>query len=124
MSPLDNSSSGTVNLVRHWPLFGLRITTPRLEIRVPTDEDFPGLIATVDAGIHDPSERPFLVPWTSTPLTPHQQMRRSMSPTRARDGVQAPGLAVELGECGTKPSTSAGEHLFECYIVVARCEHD
>ena len=34
------------------------------------------------------------------------------------------GLTVELGECGTKPSTSAGEHLFECYIVVARCEHD
>ena len=26
------------DLAQYWPLFGLRITTPRLEIRSPTDD--------------------------------------------------------------------------------------
>lgn len=54
--------------VHYWPLFGLRITTPRLEIRLPTDDELYQLLDVVDAGIHDPSETPFSIPWTEVPL--------------------------------------------------------
>jgi RimJ/RimL family protein N-acetyltransferase len=47
-----------------WPLYGLRITTPRLELRVPDDEDLVELFEAARAGIHPPDEMPFGVPWT------------------------------------------------------------
>jgi RimJ/RimL family protein N-acetyltransferase len=47
-----------------WPLFALRITTPRLELRVPDDDDLAALFAAARAGIHPPGEMPFGVPWT------------------------------------------------------------
>jgi RimJ/RimL family protein N-acetyltransferase len=50
-----------------WPLFELELTTPRLVLRVPTDDDLPGLLEAVDAGIHDPSVMPFTLAWTDTP---------------------------------------------------------
>ncbi len=51
----------------HWPLFGLSITTPRLVLRPPTDDDFADLLAAIDAGIHDPGVMPFLMAWTDKP---------------------------------------------------------
>ena len=53
-----------VDLEDLWPLFGLRITTPRLELRPPTDADFAELIDLVLAGIHDPAVMPFGIEWT------------------------------------------------------------
>jgi RimJ/RimL family protein N-acetyltransferase len=47
-----------------WPLFGLRVTTPRLELRMPDDEDLAELFEAACAGIHPPGEMPFGVPWT------------------------------------------------------------
>ena len=47
-----------------WPLYGLRITTPRLELRVPDDEDIVELFEVARAGIHPAGEMPFGVPWT------------------------------------------------------------
>jgi RimJ/RimL family protein N-acetyltransferase len=47
-----------------WPLFGLEIATPRVVLRAPRDDDFPGLLAAIDAGVHDPTTMPFLFPWT------------------------------------------------------------
>jgi RimJ/RimL family protein N-acetyltransferase len=47
-----------------WPLYGLRITTPRLELRVPDDEDAVALFEAARAGIHPAGEMPFGVPWT------------------------------------------------------------
>ena len=47
-----------------WPLFDLQLVTNRVVLRPPRDEDFPGLLDSVDAGIHDPAEMPFSVPWT------------------------------------------------------------
>ena len=35
-----------------WPFFGLRISTPRLELRVPDDEDLVELFEAARAGIH------------------------------------------------------------------------
>jgi RimJ/RimL family protein N-acetyltransferase len=52
-------------LLTHWPLFGLRVTTPRLELRYPTDDDI-AVIAERSAvdGIHDPEFMPFTIEWT------------------------------------------------------------
>lgn len=58
-------SWGMANL--YWPLFDLRVTTPRLEIRLPTDDELYELLAVVDAGIHDRATMPFLVAWTDVP---------------------------------------------------------
>lgn len=54
-------------LVDHWPLFGLRVTTPRLELRVPTDDDLAELLEVARAGVHDPATMPFTTPWTDLP---------------------------------------------------------
>jgi RimJ/RimL family protein N-acetyltransferase len=48
----------------HWPLFDLRITTPRLELRYPTDHDLFALAGILAEGIHDPEAMPFTDPWT------------------------------------------------------------
>lgn len=47
-----------------WPLFALRLTTPRLVLRVVRDEDLEGLVDAALAGIHDADRMPFQVPWT------------------------------------------------------------
>ncbi|MEZ5410238.1 MAG: GNAT family protein [Acidimicrobiales bacterium] len=55
------------SLVDLWPLFGLRIATPRLELRLPTDDDLAELVELSLRGIHDPATMPFGVPWTDVP---------------------------------------------------------
>ncbi|OUM40248.1 GNAT family N-acetyltransferase [Arthrobacter agilis] len=54
-------------MVRVWPLFGLTVTTPRLVLTPVRDEHLPDLVDAVLAGIHDPAEMPFSVPWTDAP---------------------------------------------------------
>lgn len=54
----------TMNISDHWPLFGLRITTPSLELRTPTDADLAALVELVKDGIHDPATMPFTNEWT------------------------------------------------------------
>lgn len=54
-------------LVRVWPLFGLVLTTPRLVLTPVRDEHLPDLVDAVLAGVHDPAEMPFSVPWTDAP---------------------------------------------------------
>lgn len=51
----------------YWPLQGLRLTTPRLELRLPTDVELGQLADLAALGIHDPAVMPFLVPWTDLP---------------------------------------------------------
>jgi RimJ/RimL family protein N-acetyltransferase len=50
-----------------WPLFDLRLRTPRLELRLPTDEDLLALTAIAREGVHDLPGSPFLVPWDELP---------------------------------------------------------
>jgi RimJ/RimL family protein N-acetyltransferase len=50
-----------------WPLFELRVRTPRLELRLPTDEDLLTLLEVARAGVHEPGVMPFRVPWTDLP---------------------------------------------------------
>ena len=57
-----------MGLVDHWPLFGLSVRTPRLELRPPDDELGWRLGELVAAGIHDPATMPFGIPFTDAPL--------------------------------------------------------
>ncbi|WP_328465656.1 GNAT family N-acetyltransferase [Actinoplanes sp. NBC_00393] len=51
-------------LIDIWPIFGLVVRTPRLELRLPRDSDLAGLADVAAAGVHPPGEQPFLTPWT------------------------------------------------------------
>lgn len=54
-------------LAAYWPLFGLRLATPRLVLTPLQDADLPEMCELVLAGIHDRSVMPFQVPWTDAP---------------------------------------------------------
>ncbi|MFJ6416267.1 GNAT family N-acetyltransferase [Paeniglutamicibacter sp. NPDC091659] len=56
-----------LELTDGWPLFGLTINSPRLELRLVRDEDLPGIIEAALGGIHDPAVMPFSTPWTDAP---------------------------------------------------------
>ena len=47
-----------------WPLFDLRVRTPRLELRYLDDELATELALLAANGIHDPDTMPFGIPWT------------------------------------------------------------
>ncbi|MFF2011198.1 GNAT family N-acetyltransferase [Streptomyces sp. NPDC058195] len=49
---------------QHWPLYGLRLRTPRLELRLPDLELLDALASVAGGGVHAPDEMPFTVPWT------------------------------------------------------------
>jgi len=54
-------------LVDAWPLFGLRIRSEHLVLRLPTDDDLLALLDVAKAGIHPPDEMPFGVAWSAAP---------------------------------------------------------
>ncbi|HUC26762.1 MAG TPA: GNAT family N-acetyltransferase [Streptosporangiaceae bacterium] len=56
-----------------WPLFQLRLQTPRLELRLPSDSDLDVLAGLAASGVHDPAVQPFAIPWTDVP--PPQRAR-------------------------------------------------
>jgi RimJ/RimL family protein N-acetyltransferase len=60
----------------HWPLFGLRVRTPRVELRYPDDDDVAALAELAAKGVHDPAFMPFEITWTDVPSP--QQERNSM----------------------------------------------
>ncbi|MGD9997821.1 MAG: GNAT family N-acetyltransferase [Ilumatobacteraceae bacterium] len=47
-----------------WPLFDLRVATPRLELRYIDDALGTELALLAARGIHDPAQMPFAMPWT------------------------------------------------------------
>lgn len=64
------------SLSTHWPLFGLVVRTPRLELRFPDDDLACGVAETAALGIHDPEYMPFSITWTEVP--PPQQQRNTI----------------------------------------------
>ena len=54
-------------LVDHFPLVGLRLTTPRLELRLPSLDELAELADLAAGGVHEPDTTPFIVPWTDAP---------------------------------------------------------
>ena len=63
-------------LINHWPLLGLRLITPRLELRLPAGEELGELADLAAEGMHDPGHRPFLVSWPALP--PKERARALM----------------------------------------------
>jgi RimJ/RimL family protein N-acetyltransferase len=53
-----------------WPLLDLVVRTPRLELRLPREDEFSAIVELVDGGIHDPATMPFFVPWTDLDAGP------------------------------------------------------
>jgi RimJ/RimL family protein N-acetyltransferase len=51
-------------LADYFPQIGLRVTTPRLELRLPDPEELAALAGLAADGIHDPAVMPFSVAWT------------------------------------------------------------
>jgi len=45
----------------HRPLAGLRLHTPRLELRWPTPDDLDEITTLAGAGVHDPQVQPFSI---------------------------------------------------------------
>jgi RimJ/RimL family protein N-acetyltransferase len=68
------------------PLFELRLETPQLELRLPTQEELVELRELARAGIHPPEEMPFAVAWTDEPYSEewvvafHEQQRAAWRP--------------------------------------------
>lgn len=54
-------------LTDRWPLRLLRLTTERLVLRQPTEDELAAVADLAAAGVHEPGERPFLTPWTDLP---------------------------------------------------------
>lgn len=46
------------------PLLGLRLRTPRLELRLPAEDELAQLARVARQGVHPRDEMPFLIPWT------------------------------------------------------------
>lgn len=70
-------------------LTGLRLRTPRLELRLPTRADLRALAELAREGVHDPAEMPFEVAWTDNADQPsfvedviayHESKLRSWQP--------------------------------------------
>lgn len=59
------------------PIHALRIRTPRVELRIPTEADIEELLAVARRGVHDPAEMPFQVAWTDTPDAEFDEQFRS-----------------------------------------------
>jgi RimJ/RimL family protein N-acetyltransferase len=67
MTAADRPTRDPTALTDAWPLFGLRIRSNHLVLRLPTDEDLVGLMGLAKAGIHAPDEMPFGVAWSVIP---------------------------------------------------------
>src|SRR5207237_1250694 len=95
-------------------LSDLRLRTPRLELRLPTDDELVELYHVAEGGIHPPDEMPFFIPWTDDLnedafLAFHREALESWSPDRwscnfvtfldgraiGTQGVEAKGFAAE-----------------------------
>ncbi|WP_433157719.1 GNAT family N-acetyltransferase [Kribbella sp. CA-247076] len=57
----------------HWPLRHLTLTTDRLVLRLPDEEELAALADVAAAGVHKPGEQPFLRAWTNG--TPEERGR-------------------------------------------------
>jgi RimJ/RimL family protein N-acetyltransferase len=75
------------------PLRGLRLVSPRLELRLPTEDELVELARVAEQGIHPPEEMPFFVPWTDAVGSPgfvdgfvafHLKQREEWRPDRWR----------------------------------------
>jgi RimJ/RimL family protein N-acetyltransferase len=60
----DGGGLTLLGMTEFWPLRALRIRTPTIELRYPSEADLDALAAQAAKGIHDPDFMPFSLPWT------------------------------------------------------------
>ena len=85
---MDADAQVPTTLETAWPLFGLRIRSEHLVLRLPTDDEVLALMDVAKAGIHPPDEMPFGVAWSVEPspafergfVQHHWGMRASWTP--------------------------------------------
>jgi RimJ/RimL family protein N-acetyltransferase len=113
-----------------WPLFGLRLRSERLVLRLPTDDELVTLLALAQAGIHPPGEMPFGVAWSTKPspdfergfMQYHWMLRGSWSPTHWElglitelDGVPIGTQSVGADEFAVHRTVATGSWLGRAY---------
>ena len=64
---MDADAPHPTTLEAAWPIFGLRIRSENLVLRLPRDEEIPALIDLARGGIHPPDEMPFGIAWSVLP---------------------------------------------------------
>ncbi len=109
-----------------WPLFDLRISTARLVLRLPTDDELAAMCALARRGVHGPDEMPFVVPWSTRPSPEfergfaqyHWTQRATFAPQRWSlelavflDGEPIGGQGVGATSFATLRSVSTGSWL-------------
>jgi RimJ/RimL family protein N-acetyltransferase len=114
----------------HWPMAGLRLRTPDLELRWPGFDDLEELASLATAGIHDPAVQPFAVPWTDLPVAERgrsvlQYQWRcwgSWTPSKwalelavVRDGSVAGLQGISAADFGVRREVSTGSWLGQEY---------
>lgn len=52
---------------KYWPLYGLILRTPRLELRFPSEDELGTLAEVAAHGVNRPGQRTFLTPWPDLP---------------------------------------------------------
>ncbi|MGK5630789.1 GNAT family N-acetyltransferase [Streptomyces sp. URMC 123] len=103
---------------RSWPLYGLRITTPRLELCLPGPDLLDDLAVLAADGVHDPDSMPFIVPWSAA--SPEERARSTFQHVLGTVAQWRPerwtlSLAVSLkplgspGSLGSVGSPGVGE---------------
>lgn len=56
-----------------WPLLALRVRTPRLELRVPSDDNLAALAELAGTRMHPAGEMPFATPWSALETVERQR---------------------------------------------------
>ena len=77
----------------YWPLFDLRITTPRLELRLPTDDELNSFVAVSDkCGYERNGETRFLMGGTEPVRIIRFRMDAERWNAHRRDDVEVAGF--------------------------------
>lgn len=80
----------------YWPLLNLRMTTDRLVLRFPSEDELAALAGVAATGVHPPGQRPYLTPWTEG--SPQQRAVHVVQQHWSRRGNWTPqAWALELG---------------------------
>ncbi len=113
-----------------WPLFNLRIKTPRLELRLPADDEIAKVADVVRAtGVHDETI-PFIVDWTNSSdpkfaqsiAQYHWSRRASWQPSEWHfetiaflDGEPVGGQSLEASDFAILRQVSTGSWLLKSH---------
>ena len=116
----------TAGIETAWPMFGLRIRSERLVLRLPREADLLELIRVARTGIHPVGEMPFGVAWSTTPsprfehdfLAHHWEAWASWSPRNWRlnlmielNGQAIGGQSVHASEFPVHRTVDTGSWL-------------